>query len=225
MKKIILTLAAFLLLLLPVSAAEADVVYDGKKVEVKAGAVDGINQTVSGLFPGQEAVIDVTFANNSSSKTAWYLSNEILKTLLEGSTENGGYTYEVSYIAPNGSLNPLYENGVVGSEGQEGLHPADESLKEYFYLDTLAPGASGVIRIVVGLDGESQPNAYQNKTGELALRFAVEDQTENVVRIVNTSAGHAKEAAYSSVLVGALAVSAFSFLYLLLSRKGGKANA
>ena len=226
MKKIILVLGALLLLILPVAAAEADVVYDGKDVVVKDGASSTVNEKIEGLFPGQTVEFDVTFANNSANKTAWYISNEIIESLESGEAKNGGYTYELNYVAPDGSTTPLYNDSTIGGDETEGLKEANEQLEDYRYLDTLAPGASASVRITLGLDGESQPNAYMNKLGELALRFAVEDQVEQRVRIVKTAAGSENETVtYSYGMIAALGVSIFCFLYLLLQRKGGKRHA
>ena len=47
-------------------------------------------------------------------------------------------------------------------------------MKEFFYLDTLAPGAEAEITLYIALDGESQGNVYQDTLAEIQMNFAVE---------------------------------------------------
>ena len=47
----------------------------------------------------------------------------------------------------------------------------------FFYLKTLEPGESGNVKLLVGLDGESQGNVYQDTLAKLMMNFAVEDNS------------------------------------------------
>ena len=57
---------------------------------------------------------------------------------------------------------------------EEGLHQATGTLEKYFYLDRLASGEKATVNLYVGLDGETQGNAYQDTLAKLQMNFAVE---------------------------------------------------
>ena len=46
-----------------------------------------------------------------------------------------------------------------------------------FNIKTLEPGESGSVKLLVGLDGESQGNVYQDTLAKLMMNFAVEDNS------------------------------------------------
>lgn len=107
------------------------------------------------------------------------MSNEILKSLEdESQAENGAYTYKLSYKDVSGEETVLYDSDTVGGEdkksGEEGLHQATNSMEDYFYLDRLDKNETGTVELEVGLEGETQGNAYQNTLAKLQLNFAVE---------------------------------------------------
>ena len=47
-------------------------------------------------------------------------------------------------------------------------------MEDYFYLDRLDKNETGTVELEVGLEGETQGNAYQNTLAKLQLNFAVE---------------------------------------------------
>ena len=47
-----------------------------------------------------------------------------------------------------------------------------------FILKTLEPGEGGCVKLLVGLDGESQGNIYQDTLAKLMMNFAVEDNSD-----------------------------------------------
>lgn len=155
------------------------------------------NQVFNGLEPGDDATYTVSVHNRNSQPTRWYMLNDILKTLEENERnqringiENGAYSYVLTYTGPKGGSQTLYNSNdrsisdYVGGGGQSGsstnsgapvgLHEATSNLENYFFLDTLNNGESGVVRLRVALEGETQDNTYQNTDAQLRMRFAVE---------------------------------------------------
>ena len=55
-------------------------------------------------------------------------------------------------------------------------------MEDYFYLDRLDSGETGVIQLYVQLDGETQGNDYQNTLARLKMNFAVEKVNDGVVK-------------------------------------------
>ena len=132
------------------------------------------------MQPGDQATIRLTLKNTSSITTDWYMTNKAIKTLedTQSVAAGGGYTYILTYYNPAGGEEILYSSESVGGEKisvvGEGLHEISSSLKEFFYLDTLAPGAEAEITLYIALDGESQGNVYQDTLAEIQMNFAVE---------------------------------------------------
>ena len=184
----------------------ADVIFDGNDIQVVKDS--NLAKSFSGLLPGDEINIDITFANTSGKETNWYISSEVLKSLEDGSSAaNDGYEYQLIYIDPQGNSSILYDNSSLGGDkvsGMEvGLHQANEAMEDYFYLDSLKKEESGTIRFHIGLDGESQPNSYMDTAARLQISFAVEEEVENIVHysIVNTSDyGYAQESAEKAIV-------------------------
>ena len=44
-------------------------------------------------------------------------------------------------------------------------------MEDYFYLDRLDKNETGTVELEVGLEGETQGNAYQNTLAKLQLNF------------------------------------------------------
>lgn len=135
-----------------------------------------IAEEVYGMLPGDTMKIGVKIKNSESIQTDWYMSNEILKSLEdESQAENGAYTYKLSYKDVSGKETVLYDSDTVGGEdkksGEEGLHQATNSMEDYFYLDRLDKNETGTVELEVGLEGETQGNAYQNTLGKITVKF------------------------------------------------------
>ena len=138
-----------------------------------------IENMFAGLQPGDSKTFEVTIKNDHKDSTDWYMENSVIKTLeeqVEAAKNFGGaaYEYQLTY---NDKV--IYDSSKVGGEedsqyNEEGLHGATENLEEWFYLDTLKNGQTGKVALRVGLDGETQANAYQDTLAQVALRFAVE---------------------------------------------------
>lgn len=139
-----------------------------------------MDDEVKGIQPGDAITFTVTLRNDNSSETDWYMTNKVLHSLEDRShagTKGGAYAYRLTYRGPGGTRT-LYDSDTVGGEqigqGGEGLHEATGALQNYFYLDTLKRGQTGVVTLRVALDGETQGNSYQDTLADLQMNFAVE---------------------------------------------------
>lgn len=141
------------------------------------------------LQPGDDITVRVKYQNNYSESTDWYMANETVQTLEKtdaarktvegtGTAENGGYTYSIVNTDKNGKDTVLFSNEEVGGEarpgGMEGLEQATNALDDWFYIQTLGKGESGVITMKVAFEGETEVNDYMDTEGEVLVRFAVE---------------------------------------------------
>lgn len=166
-----------------------------KKMESNFTSAD-INKLVSGMQPGDSAAISIELHNENAKSTNWYMQNEAITSLEDDTVAEGGaYTYRLTYTDKAGRVNVLYDSETVGGEKDnagsenEGLHEATDSLKDYFYLDTLGSGDSGQVDLHVELDGETQNNLYQNTMADVQLNFAVDefnDDTTSRTQVVKT---------------------------------------
>ena len=147
-----------------------------------------INDTIYGIQPGDNAIVDLSLKNENGTATNWYMTNKVLYSLEDRSansgTSGGAYTYRLTYTDKNNAETVLFDSDTVGGEngsgGREGLREATAGLEDYFYLDTLGTGDSGRIRLEVALEGETQGNDYQNTLADLQMNFAVEMNPEAV---------------------------------------------
>ena len=145
--------------------------FDSKQVAV----------SVSEMEPGDAVNFKVKIASKADFETNWYMSNTVLSSLEESQKKKKkwGYTYTLTYTDDNGDVTVLYDSDNVGGEKDStvgvGLNEATDSLDEFFYLSTLNEGESGVVDLIVSLDGESQGNIYQDTLAALMMNFAVEN--------------------------------------------------
>lgn len=157
---------------------------DKQKMESNFKTSD-LNDEVSKMQPGDRVVLTMKLKNEDSNETDWYMTNKVLDSLeaSTGADANGGaYSYRLIYQNPAGQETVLYDSERVGGENETlsrattrtGLEEATTALEDYFILDTLKKGQSGVITLTVGLDGETQGNAYQDTLADLTMNFAVE---------------------------------------------------
>lgn len=193
MKKKILSLAMAVTLLVGASfSVQAEdyqgedgwkVTFDGKKMENSFTSSD-IDSAIYDILPGDSIEIHLDLQNTSKKDADWYMTNEVLQSLEDSKNvaEGGVYTYVLTYVNPKGEDRMLYSSESVGGEKDsaagEGLHEADDSLKDYFFLDSMEAGKSGEIVLKVGLEGETQGNDYQNTLARMQMNFAVEPTVE-----------------------------------------------
>lgn len=168
-----------------------------EKMDSNFGMQD-LDDVISGLQPGDNAIITLRLKNEHPASTDWYMTNEVIASLEDRSendaTYGGAYTYNLTYTNSAGTTTVLFSSDTVGGdisdknedeEGGEGLHEATDSLETFFYLDTLTTGQSGYITLEVALDGESQGNDYQDTMADLQMNFAVElTRTSTITTVV-----------------------------------------
>ena len=108
------------------------------------------------------------------------MKNEVLTTLEQSfdRTENGGYTYRLTHITPEGKRQDLFNNAAVGGDSRsgnmEGLHQATNATKKWFYIQDLAQGQKAYTELYVKFDGETEVNDYMDTYGKLKVAYAVE---------------------------------------------------
>ena len=185
-----LVLAAFLLFGSTLTVCAEDFVgndnwkaeFTGDKLE-SSFTSEGFADEIKDLQPGDSILIRIAVKNSSVGDTNWYVSNEVLRSLEDGSPANGGaYTYRLAW-EKGGEEDVLFNSETVGGENEQterqGLYGATSGLEDSFYLDTLGSGEEGEISLRVALDGETQGNDYQNTLARLRLNFAVEETDGN----------------------------------------------
>ena len=151
------------------------VTFDGKKMTSTFDKVSLVQQAQT-MQPGDTLTINITMNNDASKTSDWYIKNKVVSSLEQSSKDSGGaYTYKLTY---SGTSAPLYESDTVGGENGSsagtGLMAATDNLDEWFLVDSLGAGESGVLTLFVQLDGETQGNAYMDKLADLTFDFAVE---------------------------------------------------
>lgn len=144
-----------------------------------------MDDAIYAMEPGDTVVFKVALDSVYSGSTSWYMENKVLKSLEDSRdvASGGAYSYILSYTDHESNTRMLYNSDEVGGEGvtaagDEGLHQATSSLKEFFYLDDIEKNEPGFITLQVHLEGETQGNDYQNTLAELQMRFAVELNAE-----------------------------------------------
>ena len=172
---------------------------EDKKMQSSFKSSD-LDDVIYGMQPGDNAVLKMKLKNKNSASTDWYMTNEILYSLEDRSansgTSGGAYAYRLAYTDKDGRETVFFDSDTVGGEGEsgagEGLKQAADALGnkgQYLFLDTLAQGEGGSIRLDVALDGETQGNDYQNTLADLQRKFAVELASENPPQTPRPSSG------------------------------------
>lgn len=187
MRKRILTFGISMLLVLAFSVTASaeerqgaggwQVTFDGKNMNSNFSAAN-MDDEIYNMQPGDSVELTITLKSNFDGKTDWYMRNQVLESLEDaGNAEGGAYDYLLTYTDTAGETTTLYSSEYFGGEGRYngvGLHGATKTLDEYFYLDRLGNGGSGVVKLKVRLDGETQGNDYQNTLAKLQMDFATE---------------------------------------------------
>lgn len=200
---------------LPVQAEDTPV-DGGWQVEYRDGKLNSnftetdIRNRLSEMQAGDTVTFKVVLRNGSGKRVNYYMLNEVLQSLEDGTKAAGGaYTYVLNYYDSKGAKTELFNNDSVGgdisgndaaakgraADNRQGLH--DEALNylnQYLYLEELAAGSEGRVELIVGLDGETHRNAYMGKTAEIRLNFAVEEGPgpERVYETWSQSGGQTK---------------------------------
>ena len=164
------------------SQGDWSVTFNGDGMESSFSSQEMADE-IYGILPGDSIELKVNVQNDSQEDTDWYMSNEVIKSLEEGSTAQGGaYGYQLRYVNAAGEETVLFDSDTIGGdEGEEALQEVTGSLEDYFYLDRLGSDQGGTVYLTVALDGETQGNDYQDTLGRLQMNFAVEEVEPNTV--------------------------------------------
>lgn len=187
MKKRIITICAVMLLALTSSVtALADdlkgesgwrVIFDGSKMDSNFSS-SKIDEQLNRVEPGDSIELTMNLKNNYNGQVDWYMKNEVLETLEATDDISGaGYDYTLTYTDKDGQATTLFASKKFGGDGRYngvGLKGATTSLDDYFYLDRMGNGDTGVITLNVKLDGPGTRNVYQNTLARLQMDFAAE---------------------------------------------------
>lgn len=196
--------------------------FNGKDIVATNGTsiTDQINTLVE---PGDKVTINLTYTNGTDDTTDWYMENTVIDTLEAAEAKNGGYTYILRNVGPDGTKTEIFNSDAVGGTDApagagEGLEQATKATEgkyanspDYFFIQTLEGGQSGTTQLEVALDGESQINSYQEKDAEIEFSYAVEKQgTEDTYK-------HVRKKVYTGDMTNILLpVAAFLASLLLL---------
>ena len=177
------------------------VTFDGEGMESNFTSQEMADE-IYGILPGDSIELKVNVQNGSQEDTDWYMSNEVIKSLEEGSSARGGaYGYQLRYVNAAGEETMLFDSDAIGGDaGEEALQEATGSLEDYFYLDRLGKEEGGTVYLTVSLDGETQGNDYQNTLAQLQMNFATEiAQPETVQgedKVINRTVKEADKTVY-----------------------------
>ena len=184
-----------------------------------------IDETISKMQPGDDAVFSITLNNANSETTDWYMENKILYSLEDRSankkTSGGAYGYRLVYVSSDGKEKVLFDSDSVGGDlkneaGDEGLHKVSGGMDKWFYLTRLEKDQSGKIELRVSLEGETQGNNYQDTLADLEMRFGVQlPQDEGTDKIAKTG----DETDLTVYIIPAVIAAAAIVLVVMLSRK------
>jgi hypothetical protein len=105
--------------------------------------------------------------------------------------ENGGYTYVLKNVGPDGKETVLFDNSEVGGENitnkLQGLKQATNATGDYFFIQNLKAGQSGKTLLHIEFDGETEVNDYMDTAGKLMIAYAVEkDSAKTTTTSVKT---------------------------------------
>lgn len=166
------------------------VTFDGEGMESNFNSQEMADE-IYGILPGDSIELKVNVQNSSKEDTDWYMSSEVIKSLEEGSTAQGGaYGYYLRYVDHSGEETVLFDSDAIGGDaGEEALQEATGSLEDHFYLDRLGSEEGGEVYLTVALDGETQGNDYQNTLAQLQMNFATEiakpDTVQGEDKVIN----------------------------------------
>lgn len=169
--------------------------YNGKTIESDFNS-DEFAAQISNMEPGDELEYTITYTNGTSDVTEWYMRNKVLETLEEKKdpAENGGYTYILRNVGPDGKETTLFDNSEVGGDkgtgNLEGLLQATNATGKYFFVQELKKNQSAKTYLYVKFDGETEVNDYMDTHGALMVSYAVEKKTETPSKHRNPPDSH-----------------------------------
>jgi len=232
LKKTLPVMIALLLIAASAAGAFAETVkgtvtYDGGDLDLAYSTGD-IRTALSSLVPGDDVELEFTLKNNSGRDTDWYVEDSVTKAFEESSGgTDGAYTYSLTYTSDSGKTTEIYSNDVGGETADttipKGLKQASSGSEEYFYLDRIAKGETGTLKLAIAIDGETLDNNYQASLAELDVNFAVEepDDPETVTSGRPKTGDETRLTVYIVLFVIAAALLAVTGAIMLRSRKRG----
>mgnify|MGYP001622943366 CR=1 FL=1 len=171
------------------SQGDWSVTFNGDGMESSFSSQEMADE-IYGILPGDSIELKVNVQNDSREDTDWYMSNEVIKSLEEGSTAQGGaYGYQLRYVNAAGEETVLFDSDTIGGdEGEEALQ------------DRLGSDQGGTVYLTVALDGETQGNDYQNTLAQLQMNFATEivepDTVQGEDKVINRTVKEADKTVY-----------------------------
>ena len=147
MKKKIALFACILFILGSISTVYADenstvagsCSFTGKEM-VSSFDSNKLAVSVSEMQPGDEVTFSVNIKNDSDISTKWYMSNDVLSSLEDAQSvaANGGYSYILTFVGPDGKEDTIYSSTSVGGENRQrpvrGLKRQQTHLTTFFIL-------------------------------------------------------------------------------------------
>lgn len=148
---------------------------DGDGIQYNEVVFDGKNMTdnfspesFSGMTPGDEKTVEIVL-KNTGSKADWYMKNSIASELADGYVKSGGaFEYEVKH----GDQVLFSSKKITDNNADNDINKSIESINDYVYLGTFAPGAESKISIRIKIEGETQTNTYQESLSQVFAQFA-----------------------------------------------------
>ena len=92
---------------------------DEKKMESSFKTSD-INDTIYGIQPGDNAIVELSLKNENETPTDWYMTNKVLYSLEDRSANSGAsggaYTYRLVYTDKDNNESVLFDSDTVGGD-------------------------------------------------------------------------------------------------------------
>lgn len=237
MKKLLITgLSICLSLLLSVNVAKAEddspfITFDGNASQYFEFNTNQnkLTDKFMGMMPGEERSETFTLVNNDQREMKFYLNTQVLKDLSEDSKTKGA-VYEISFTRDGEE----FYRGTIGGEDGSLVDLSGQNMGENMLMASLKENEKSVIKMSIGIDGDSMTNSYQNAAGELQFEFSVEYDdpevvqptiVEKIVKLpgkqINRYINAVKTGDYTELLplVVGLAISAGLILVLVKTRK------
>jgi hypothetical protein len=147
--------------------------------------------TIEHAMPGDTLAFAISYTNDTKEALDFYLNTAVITSLEDDETgeiaAGGAYSYKLSYVL-DGAETIIYDSDTIGGDNDvlKGLKQiqGDNPEDTYFSLGRVAAGDSGVVNLVIKLDGNSQDNGYMAKLATMNVSFGVEKIPQPVNKTV-----------------------------------------
>ena len=164
-----------------------NVTYDGTEMTTD---YDLDKATIEHAMPGDTLAFAISYTNATAEANDFYLNTAVITSLEDdetGAAAGGAYSYKLSYLL-DGVETIIYDSDTIGGDNDvlKGLKQiqGDNPEDTYFSLGRVAAGDSGVVNLVIKLDGNSQDNGYMAKLATMNVSFGVEKIPQPVNKTV-----------------------------------------